>query len=54
MTELEKALAFNREIREALLTVFEALNQGQQQKLMKDAGVRAVFDRYGLGESYDG
>ena len=41
MTELERAKAFNQEIRAALLTVYEALNQGQQQKLIKEEQVKA-------------
>lgn len=48
MTELERARAFNREIQAALLTVYQALNQGQQQKLLKDEQVKALFDRYGV------
>ncbi len=54
MTEREKAIAFNLEIQSALLTVFQALNQGQQQKLLKDETVRVVFDRYGIGADSDG
>ena len=46
MTELEKAKAFNQEIRAALLTVYQALNQGQQQKLLKDEKVKLLFERY--------
>lgn len=48
MTELERAKAFNQEIRAALLTVYEALNQGQQQKLIKEEQVKALFERYGI------
>ena len=48
MTELEKAKAFNQEIQAALLTVYDGLNQGQQQKLLKDESVKALFDRYGV------
>ena len=48
MTELEKAKAFNQEIQAALLTVYDALNQGQQQKLMKNEKVKALFERYGV------
>ena len=48
MSELEKALAFNREIKAALLTVYQALNHGQQQKLLKNETVKALFDRYGV------
>ena len=48
MTELERAIAFNQEIKTALLTVYEALNHGQQKKLLKDEHVKAMFDRYGI------
>lgn len=48
MTELERAKAFNQEIRAALLTVFGELNQGQQQKLLKNETVKALFERYGV------
>lgn len=48
MTELERARAFNREIRAALLTVYQALNQGQQQKILKEEKVKELFERYGV------
>lgn len=48
MTELEKAKAFNQEIQAALLTVYDELNQGQQQKLIKNEKVKALFERYGV------
>lgn len=48
MTELEKALQFNRETKEALQTVYSALNHGQQQKLLRDEKVKALFERYGV------
>lgn len=48
MTELERAKAFNQEIKAALLTVYQALNQGQQQKLIKEEQVKALFERYGI------
>lgn len=48
MTELERAIGFNREIRAALLTVYNELNQGQQQKLLKNEKVKALFERYGV------
>ena len=51
MTELEKAKAFNQEIQAALLTVYQSLNQGQQQKLLKDEKVKLLFERYGVGTS---
>lgn len=36
------------ETREALQTVYDALNHGQQQKLIKDERVKALFDLYGV------
>lgn len=33
---------------EALQTVYNALNQGQQKKLLKDEKVKALFDQYGV------
>lgn len=32
----------------ALQTVYDALNQGQQKKIVKDEAVRELFDRYGV------
>ena len=36
------------ETRTALQTVYDAMNQGQQKKLLKDESVKALFDRYGV------
>ena len=36
------------ETRGALRTIYDALNHGQQQKILKDEAVKAVFIRYGL------
>lgn len=36
------------ETREALQTVYDALNNGQQKKLIKDDKVKALFDLYGV------
>lgn len=36
------------ETRDALQTVYDSLNQGQQKKIVKDAAVKALFDRYGV------
>lgn len=44
----DAAEAKKAETRDALQTVFDALNQGQQQKLMKDEKVKALFDLYGV------
>ena len=34
------------ETKAALQTVYDALNQGQQTKIVKDEKVKALFDRY--------
>ena len=36
------------ETRDALQTVYDALNQGQQKKILKDEAVAALFERYGV------
>ena len=38
--------AARAETREALQTVYDALNQGQQKKILKDEKVKALFDLY--------
>lgn len=42
---VEKAKA---ETREALQTVYDSLNHGQQKKIVKDEKVKALFDLYGV------
>ena len=32
----------------ALQTVYDALNKGQQKKILKNEAVKALFDRYGV------
>lgn len=32
----------------ALQTVYDSLNQGQQKQIVKNAEVKALFDRYGV------
>ena len=44
----DAAEAKKAQIREALQTVYDALNQGQRKKLMKDETVKALFDLYGV------
>lgn len=34
--------------REALQTVYDSLNPGQQKQIVKDENVKALFDRYGV------
>lgn len=36
------------ETRSALQTVYDALNQGQQKKILEDEKVKALFDLYGV------
>lgn len=36
------------ETKAALQTVYDALNQGQQKKIMKDEAVAELFRRYGV------
>ena len=41
-------LAVKTETKNALQTMYDALNQGQQKKIVKDEAVKALFDRYGV------
>lgn len=51
-TELESAAeAARSKTRAALQTVYDALNHGQQKKIIKDEKVKALFDLYGV--AYD-
>ena len=36
------------ETRNALQTVYDSMNQGQQKKIVKDEAVKALFDLYGV------
>lgn len=48
-TELNTAVdAAKTETKEALQTVYDALNQGQRKKIVKDETVKALFDQYGV------
>ena len=40
--------AAKAETKNALQTVYDALNQGQQKKIVKDEAVKALFDLYGV------
>ena len=40
--------------REALQTVYDALNQGQQKKLLKNEDVADLLSRYGVEVEADG
>lgn len=40
--------AAKAETKSALQTVYDALNKGQQKKIVKDEKVKALFDLYGV------
>ena len=45
ITAVENAKA---ETKSALQTVYDAMNKGQQNKIVKGEAVKALFDRYGV------
>lgn len=40
--------AAKAETRNALQTVYDSLNHGQQKQIVKNESVKALFDRYGV------
>ena len=44
----KKTDAVINETRSALQTVYDALNHGQQQKLLKDDAIVRLFERYNV------
>lgn len=51
MTKKELAEAVNKakaETKEALQTMYNALNQGQQKKIVKNEAVKKLFDLHGV------
>lgn len=40
--------AVKEETKNALQTMYDELNQGQQKKIVKSEEVKALFDRYGV------
>ena len=42
-----KVQTVKSETKEALQTMYDALNQGQQKKIVKNEKVKILFDRYG-------
>lgn len=41
-------IAVKEETRNALQTMYDELNQGQQKKMVKNELVKELFDRYGV------
>ena len=49
MSELkERVIAYNTEVKSALQAVYNDLNQGQRNELLRKPTIRAVFERYGV------
>ena len=47
--DLTKAVeSAKTETKNAVQTVYDALNQGQQKKILKDEKVKELFDLYGV------
>ena len=44
----ERVIAYNTEVKAALQAVYNDLNQGQQNKLLRNPVIRAMFARYGV------
>lgn len=44
----DKVTAAKMETKDALQTMYDALNQGQRKKIVKNKEVKALFDRYGV------
>ena len=43
-----KVTAVKTETKNALQTMYDALNHGQQKKIVKNEEVKALFDRHGV------
>lgn len=48
MKLVDKVIAYNIEIKTALQTMYDALNQGQRKKIVKNEKVKALFDKYSV------
>lgn len=48
---IEKAREHVNRMRNALQTVFNELNQGQQKKILRNDKVRQIFELYGVDTS---
>jgi hypothetical protein len=44
----EKTAAVKSETREALQTMYDAMNPGQRKQIVKNEAVAALFERYGV------
>ena len=48
MKLVDKVIAYNIEIKTALQTMYDALNQGQRKKIKKNEKVKTLFDKYSV------
>ena len=49
MSELrERVVAYNKEVKAALQSVYNDLNHGQRKNLLRNPAIRAMFERYGV------
>ena len=48
MTLVDKVIAYNLEIKTALQTMYNALNQGQRKKSRRNEKVKPLVERYGV------
>ena len=48
MKLVDKVIAYNLEIKTALQTMYDALNQGQRKKILKNEKVKTLFDKYSV------
>ena len=46
MTLTEKALEYNRMLKESLQLIFDELNPGQTQKILKNEEIKRLVDRF--------
>lgn len=44
----DKVTAAKTDTKNALQTMYNALNQGQRKKIVRNEKVKALFDRYGV------
>ena len=44
----EQAMMYNQHLRDMLQLIVSELNQGQQKKLVRNAEIKALMDRYGV------
>lgn len=44
----DRVIAYNTEVKVALQAVYNDLNKGQRQKLLRNPAIRAMFERYAV------